>query len=123
LARHRYADAATAAMNAADAEVMAMVLAALRVSTKYHPRMTGSPGQPPGDHDIDGLATPCAVMGDSATPPVQPDQVIEQCQAPAGLVFAGCLLPNRPPAWGVVVDFHPQVTAGERHADMDHPSP
>jgi hypothetical protein len=60
-------------------------------------------------------------MGDSAAPAVQPDQAIEQCQAPAGLVFGGRLLPNRPPAWGVVVDFHPKVTAGERHADMDHP--
>jgi hypothetical protein len=52
---------------------------------------------------------------------VQPDQFIEQGQAPAGFVLGGRLLPDRPPACGIVVDFHPQVTAGERHADADHP--
>jgi hypothetical protein len=52
---------------------------------------------------------------------VQPDQFIEQGQAPPGLVFGGCLLPDRPPARGLVVDFHPQVTSGESHADVDHP--
>ena len=72
------------------------------------------------DHDIDGLAAPGVVVGDSAAPAVQPDQLIEQGQAPAGLVFGGCLLPDRPPARVVVVDFHPQVTVGERHADVDH---
>jgi len=73
------------------------------------------------DHDIDGLAAPDGVMGDSAAPAVQPDQAIEQGQAPAGLVFGSGLLPDRPPVRGLVVDFHPQVTAGERHADMDRP--
>jgi hypothetical protein len=72
------------------------------------------------DPDIDGLALPGAVIGDSAHPAMQPDQAIEQCQAPAGLVFGGCLLPDRPPARGLVVDFHTQVTPGERHADVDH---
>jgi len=60
-------------------------------------------------------------MGDSAAPAMQPDQAIEQGQAPAGLVFGGGLLPDRPPVRRVVVDFHPQVTADERHADVDHP--
>jgi hypothetical protein len=73
------------------------------------------------DHDIDGLAAPGAVMGDSAAPAVQPDQAIEQGQAAAGFVFGGGLLPDRPPVRGVVVDLDPQVTAGERHADVDHP--
>jgi hypothetical protein len=73
------------------------------------------------DHDIDGLTASGGVMGDSAAPAVQPDQAIEQGQAAAGLVFGGGLLPDRPPVRGVVVDLHPQVTAGQRHADVDHP--
>jgi hypothetical protein len=59
-------------------------------------------------------------MDDSAAAAVQPDQAIEQGQAPAGLVLGGCLPPDRPPARSVVVDFHPQVTAGERYAHPDH---
>jgi hypothetical protein len=60
-------------------------------------------------------------MDDSTASAVQPDQAIQQGQAPAGLVFGGCLPPDRPPARGLVADFHPQVAAGERHADVDHP--
>jgi hypothetical protein len=59
-------------------------------------------------------------MGDSAAPAVQPDQAIQQGQAPAGLVLGGCLPPDRPPPCGLVVDFNPQVTADERHADVDY---
>jgi hypothetical protein len=63
---------------------------------------------------------PGAVSGDAAPAAVQFDQGIEQCQAPAGLVVGGGLLPGRP-ACGVVVDVHPQASAGVRHADADHP--
>jgi hypothetical protein len=65
-----------------------------------------------------GLAGPGTVIGDCSCPAALPDQVIEQRQAATGFVVTGDWPPGRP-ACAVVVDFHPQVTAGVRHADLD----
>jgi hypothetical protein len=65
-----------------------------------------------------GLAGPDTVIRDCSCPAAQPDQVIEQRQAAAGFVVSGDWPPDRP-ACAVVVDVHPQVTAGVRDADLD----
>src|SRR5215467_10108558 len=72
------------------------------------------------DHDIDGLAVPTAVVHGPASAAVQPDQAVEQGQAPAGFVLGGWL-PSHRPARAAVVDLHPQVAAGVRHAELDLP--
>ena len=65
-----------------------------------------------------GLAGPGTVIRDRWCPAAQPDQLIDQRQATAGFAVSGYWPPDRP-ACAVVVDFHPQVTADVRHADLD----
>jgi hypothetical protein len=65
-----------------------------------------------------GLAVPGTVIRDCSCPPAQPYQVIEHRQATTGFVVSGDWPPDRP-ACALVVGFHPQVTAGVRHADLD----
>jgi len=67
-----------------------------------------------------GLAVPGTVIRDCSCPAAQLYQAIEHCQSTTGFVVSGDWPPDRP-ACAVVVGFHPQATAGVRHADLDRP--